>query len=152
MIMGSSKNHAARKDIDSEHDKRVDHHHHLKKKTVVIGDVEIVLTSLGMFCDTDTDTDREADFPTKLDAEDVYNMFEERNPSLDEVREAFEVFDSNRDGFIDAEELKRVLCALGLKEGLEMDKCRRMIGVFDDNGDGRVDFDEFVKFMQNSFC
>ncbi|KAL0431721.1 UNVERIFIED_CONTAM: putative calcium-binding protein CML46 [Sesamum radiatum] len=74
------------------------------------------------------------------------------NPNLEEVKEAFDVFDSNRDGFIDAEELQKVLCALGLKEGSEMENCRRMIGLFDENGDGRIDFDEFVKFMESSLC
>ncbi|EYU34653.1 hypothetical protein MIMGU_mgv1a026006mg, partial [Erythranthe guttata] len=85
-----------------------------------------------------------------------FDLFEERSPCLDEVKEAFDVFDENRDGFIDAKELQKVLCALGLNEGLneglEMDKCRRMIGVFDENGDGRIDFDEFVKFMEINFC
>lgn len=111
------------------------------------GEVEMVLKSLGIFCHGE-----EANkLPARLDANEIFNIFEERNPSLDEVKEAFDVFDNNRDGFIDEKELQKVLCALGLKEGLEMEKCRRMIGAFDEDGDGRIDFDEFVKFMENSF-
>jgi calmodulin len=62
------------------------------------------------------------------------------------------VFDENKDGFIDAKELQRVLSALGLKDRAAMDDCKKMIRVFDENDDGRIDFDEFVKFMEGTFC
>ncbi|GFQ02138.1 probable calcium-binding protein cml45 [Phtheirospermum japonicum] len=115
------------------------------------GDVEIVLRSLGLFCNGDQEENNNNNIPASLDIDDIFNIFEEKSVSLDEVTYAFDVFDENRDGFIDAKELQKVLCALGLKEGLEMERCRRMIGVFDENGDGKIDFDEFVKFMENSF-
>ncbi|KAL9152450.1 hypothetical protein ABFS82_11G123500 [Erythranthe guttata] len=121
------------------------------KRAAVDDDIEIVLRSLGMFDDSD-----ETSLLETSSADVAFDLFEERSPCLDEVKEAFDVFDENRDGFIDAKELQKVLCALGLNEGLneglEMDKCRRMIGVFDENGDGRIDFDEFVKFMEINFC
>ncbi|KAK4409860.1 putative calcium-binding protein CML46 [Sesamum angolense] len=113
-------------------------------QSVSRGEVEIVLRSLGMCCNS-----YETKVPATLDADDLFNLFEVENPNLEEVKETFDVFDS-RDGFIDAEELQKVLCALGLKEGSEMENCRRMIGMFDENGDGRIDFDEFVKFMESS--
>lgn len=116
-------------------------------QSVSSGDVDIVLRSLGMTCNPD-----EFKFPVKLDADDIFNLFEEQNPSLDELKEAFDVFDENRDGFIDAEELQKVLCALRLTEGSELENCTKMIGMFDENGDGRMDFDEFVKFMEDSLC
>ncbi|KAL8545965.1 hypothetical protein ACS0TY_005901 [Phlomoides rotata] len=100
-------------------------------------DVEIVLRSLGMLC-------RNCDeLAASYDADDL--LFEERNPSMDEVKEAF---DENGDGFMDAEELQKVMWALRLTEGYELEKCRAMIGVFDRNGDGRMDFEEFLKFME----
>ncbi|KAL7135730.1 hypothetical protein ABFS83_11G117500 [Erythranthe nasuta] len=117
------------------------------KRAAVDDDIVIVLRSLGMFDDSD-----ETSFLETSYADAVFDLFEEKSPCLDEVKEAFDVFDENRDGFIDAKELHKVLCALGLNEGLEMDNCRRMIGVFDENGDGRIDFDEFVKFMEINFC
>ncbi|XP_022891968.1 probable calcium-binding protein CML30 [Olea europaea var. sylvestris] len=61
-------------------------------------------------------------------------------PSLQEIKESFDVFDDKKDGFIDANELQRVLCSLGLKEGCELEQCRRMITAFDGNGDGVIDF------------
>lgn len=136
VIIKSSTEQEQRADDD---DGDVDH----STTTVCRGEVEIVLRSLGMSGEEEV-----KDIPATLD---VFDIFEEMSPRLDEVREAFDVFDGNRDGFIDAEELQKVLCALGLKEGLEMENCRRMIGVGDEDGDGKIDFDEFVKFMENSF-
>lgn len=108
-------------------------------ESVCGGDVEMVLRSLGVCC------------LEKLPARvQIFDIFEEREPSLDEVREAFDVFDENRDGFIDEKELQRIVCALGFKEGLEMENCRRMIGGFDEDGDGKIDFHEFIRFMENS--
>lgn len=135
-----SEDQAGEKDRDFNQEKRVD-------TSVSRGDIDIVLRSLGMLADSD----ETRPLPESLDAGDLLNMFEEENPSLDEVKEAFDVFDDNRDGFIDEKELQKVLCHLGLKEGLEMENCRRMIRMFDENGDGRIDFEEFVKFMEANF-
>ncbi|KAH6792014.1 hypothetical protein C2S52_002491 [Perilla frutescens var. hirtella] len=109
------------------------------------GEMEMVLRSLGISC-------QEKLLPARLDTAGIFDIFEEREPSLDEVREAFDVFDDNRDGFIDENELQRVVCALGFKKGLKVENCRRMIGAFDEDGDGKIDFQEFVKFMENSFA
>ena len=71
--------------------------------------------------------------------------------SLEEVKQDFDVFDENKDGFIDDEELQRVLCILGLKEAAKLENCHKMIRIFDTNQDGRIDFIEFVKIMENRF-
>ncbi|XP_073298271.1 probable calcium-binding protein CML46 [Primulina huaijiensis] len=107
------------------------------------GDVEIVLGSLGLISDPEE---------ARLDIEshEIFSLFEEKNPSPDELKDAFDVFDRNGDGFIDSEDLQKVICSLGLDKGLEMESFERMIDVFDDNGDGRLDFEEFVKFLEYS--
>ncbi|CAI9775229.1 unnamed protein product [Fraxinus pennsylvanica] len=79
---------------------------------------------------------------------DKFSALFDEQPSLQEVKETFDVFDEKKDGFIDANELQRVLCRHGLKEGCELEECRRMIRAFDENGDGLIDFIEFVKFME----
>lgn len=112
------------------------------------GDVDVVFRRLGL-SSISTNGGGQA---RSLDADEVFDMFEEENPRLEEVKEAFDVFDEDRDGFIDAQELQKVLCALGFSEGLKVENCMRMIGVFDENGDGRIDFDEFVTFMESSPC
>ncbi|XP_071695255.1 probable calcium-binding protein CML46 [Rutidosis leptorrhynchoides] len=109
-------------------------------------EVEMVMSNLGIFCN------KGESLPKSLSSNDLFNMFEEQKPQLDEVKEAFDVFDENKDGFIDARELHSVLSALGLKEKAAMDDCKKMIRVFDKNNDGRMDFDEFVKFMESTFC
>ncbi|KAK4427915.1 putative calcium-binding protein CML46 [Sesamum alatum] len=45
-----------------------------------------------------------------------YCSFESVEASLGEVREAFEVFDENNDGFIDGGELRSVMSCIGLTE------------------------------------
>lgn len=90
--------------------------------------------------------------PFPQDSIDIPNMFDGVEPSLDEVREAFGMFDENKDGFVDAEELKKMMSSLGLV-GLSEKECQRMIMVFDDDGDGRISFGEFVKLIEeNVFC
>lgn len=88
-----------------------------------------------------------------LSADEIGGVFEEEEPSLKEVKAAFDVFDENKDGFIDAEELRNVLVSLGfIKEAASEEECKRMIKGFDENLDGRIDFNEFVKVMERSFC
>ncbi|KAE8730865.1 putative calcium-binding protein CML30 [Hibiscus syriacus] len=83
---------------------------------------------------------------------DIGGLFEEEEPSLMEVKEAFDVFDENKDGFIDADELRNALFSLGFIKEAQGDDCERMIQGFDDNLDGRIDFNEFVKVLERSFC
>ncbi|CAI9775227.1 unnamed protein product [Fraxinus pennsylvanica] len=83
---------------------------------------------------------------------DEFSALFNEEPSLQEIKETFDIFDGNKDGFIDANELQTVLCSLGLKEGCELEQCRRMIKAFDENGDGLIDSYEFVKFMETCLC
>ncbi|TKY62675.1 calcium-binding protein CML36 [Spatholobus suberectus] len=64
-----------------------------------------------------------------------------------ELREAFEVFDTDRDGRISAEELLRVFKAIG-DERCTLDECRRMIEGVDRSGDGFVCFEDFSRMME----
>ncbi|KAG6774268.1 calcium-binding protein CML44 [Populus alba x Populus x berolinensis] len=60
---------------------------------------------------------------------------------------AFQVFDSNGDGFISIEELQSMLSRLGLWDETTGKDCRSMICRYDTNLDGVLDFDEFKKMM-----
>jgi calcium-binding protein CML len=73
----------------------------------------------------------------------------ENNTEESDMREAFNVFDENGDGYISAEELKAVLEKLGLVEGESMDRVQIMICSVDQNHDGRVDFGEFKTMMKS---
>ncbi|XXG70574.1 hypothetical protein AAC387_Pa07g0019 [Persea americana] len=110
-------------------------------------DVEMVMANLGFSCDPQGDKLKEF-----MDSDDLSVLFDEKEPSLGERKEAFCVFDENRDGFIDPRELQRALCNLGFREGSNMDACKQMIAAYDKNSDGQIDLNEFVKFMENGFC
>ncbi|XP_075660522.1 putative calcium-binding protein CML47 [Castanea sativa] len=112
-----------------------------------VGEVKIVMEKIGTLCDDHPDAEN---YEEGMGPDEIAGLFEEE-PSPEEVKEAFDIFDENNDGFIDAGELGRVLCSLGLMEPLEVE-CQKMIRVFDDNGDGRIDFKEFVKLVEHSFC
>ena len=63
----------------------------------------------------------------------------------DEVRSAFDVFDHDGDGYIDAAELRRVLSAYG--ETLTDAELDTLMADADANGDGRIDYDDFKAMM-----
>ncbi|KAE8721226.1 putative calcium-binding protein CML30 [Hibiscus syriacus] len=113
--------------------------------TVCGKDVEKLMGNLGFFCSRESEELNES-----FGSDELSRLFEEE-PSFEELKEAFDVFDVNKDGFIDAQKLQRVLCILGLKEGLKIENCNKMINNFDVNRDGRIDFQEFVKLMENNF-
>ncbi|KAL0642647.1 hypothetical protein Bca4012_040937 [Brassica carinata] len=110
-------------------------------------DAEIVMRILGLSPDSESDGLQE-----RYSSKEISSLFEEKEASLEEVKLAFDVFDENRDGFIDTTELQRVLTTLGFKEGSCLENCMVMIRSLDGNKDGRIDFNEFLKFMENSFC
>ncbi|ONH95026.1 hypothetical protein PRUPE_7G047300 [Prunus persica] len=69
-------------------------------------------------------------------------------PAADsELRDAFEVFDSDHDGKISAEELLNVFTAIG-DDRCTLEDCRRMIAGVDKNGDGFVCFEDFARMME----
>jgi Ca2+-binding EF-hand superfamily protein len=66
------------------------------------------------------------------------------------LKEAFEVFDKDKDGLISVEELALVLSSLGLRDGNKInEECKEMIRKVDVDGDGMVNFNEFKKMMMN---
>ncbi|KAL1556679.1 troponin C, slow skeletal and cardiac muscles-like [Salvia divinorum] len=89
---------------------------------------------------------------SNLGEEDLVGLFEEEEPSFEEIKETFKVFDADEDGFVGAADLQRVVRSLCLKEHCSLDECREMIKRFDHNGDGFIDFQEFVTFMEKCLC
>merc|ERR1712164_201728 len=62
-----------------------------------------------------------------------------------EIKEAFDLFDTDGSGSIDAKELKVAMRALGFEP--KKDEIAKMIADVDDSGDGEIDFDEFMVMM-----
>lgn len=114
------------------------------QERISIADMNVMMNTLGIV----SQFEGSANFCEQ----DFVSLFEEQEPSLDEIKETFKVFDVNNDGFIDASDLHRFVCRLGLKERYELEDCKKMIKGFDDNGDGLIDFQMFVKFMEKCLC
>ncbi|KAK1425157.1 hypothetical protein QVD17_20503 [Tagetes erecta] len=76
----------------------------------------------------------------------VFDTFNEGDGDDDDLKNAFLVFDSDKNGLISAKELQRVLISLGCRN-CKLGQCRKMIKGVDKNGDGFVDFKEFKSMM-----
>ncbi|MEV7526723.1 EF-hand domain-containing protein [Streptomyces sp. NPDC091371] len=72
--------------------------------------------------------------------------------SDDDEREAFRVFDKDRDGLIDADELHRVMTNIG--EPLTKQEAEEMLkdadGDGDGDGDGKINYEEFGKMISHN--
>ena len=62
-----------------------------------------------------------------------------------EIREAFDLFDTDGSGTIDAKELKVAMRALGFEPN--KDEIKKMIADIDKDGNGTIDFLEFLSMM-----
>lgn len=133
---------------ESEFDHQENESNNNSKSGMIIerDEITMMMAKLGLFCSS------ESEELEKYGSKEISELFEDQEPSLAEVKQAFDVFDENKDGFIDATELQRVLCILGLTEASEFKNCHKMISNFDENQDGRIDFIEFVKIMESRFC
>jgi len=62
-----------------------------------------------------------------------------------EIKEAFDLFDSEGTGKIDAKELKVAMRALGFEPKKE--EVRRILQDVDKHGDGTINFEDFMEIM-----
>lgn len=91
-----------------------------------------------------------------IDLEEFTNFHHHNHKSNDndsdnvnkELRDAFDLYDLDKNGLISASELHAVLKRLG--EKCSLSDCSRMIRSVDADGDGSVNFDEFKKMMTRS--
>ncbi len=58
---------------------------------------------------------------------------------------AFRMFDRNKDGYVDAKEIKELTTTLGQR--LTFDELEAFMREADMDGDGRLNYEEFVKMM-----
>merc|ERR1712196_458325 len=64
---------------------------------------------------------------------------------LDEIREAFSLFDSDASGAIDVRELKAAMRALGFE--VKNEELKKMVSDVDNDGNGTIEFAEFLEMM-----
>eukprot|EP00092_Neocalanus_flemingeri_P055916 GFUD01066221.1.p1 GENE.GFUD01066221.1~~GFUD01066221.1.p1 ORF type:complete len:145 (+),score=66.17 GFUD01066221.1:79-513(+) len=97
---------------------------------------------LNLVLEVDVDGNGTIDFPEFLD------MMKKKAGEVDEgaeLREAFKIFDRNRDGYIDMKELKKVVAMLGTM--LTKEEVEEFMAEADKDGNGKLDYDEFVKMF-----
>merc|ERR1711974_5014 len=64
---------------------------------------------------------------------------------LDEIREAFSLFDSDASGAIDVRELRAAMRALGFE--VKNEELKKMVSDVDNDGNGTIEFVEFLGMM-----
>merc|ERR1719378_1437060 len=64
---------------------------------------------------------------------------------LDEIREAFSLFDSDASGMIDVRELKAAMRAFGFE--VKNEELKKMVTDIDNDGNGTIEFVEFLQMM-----
>ncbi|KAF1872892.1 hypothetical protein Lal_00015997 [Lupinus albus] len=118
---------------------------------ISITELDTVLRSLGsavsaaelqrVMEDLDTDHDGFINFSE-------FGAFCRSDGGASELRDAFDLYDQDKNGLISASELHLVLNRLGMKCSVE--ECHSMIKSVDSDGDGNVNFDEFKKMMSSN--
>ena len=66
---------------------------------------------------------------------------------IEEYREAFNMFDLNKDGLLSAEEIFKMLKNYGYP--MPKDEIRRLIAKIDSDGDEQINFEEFITLMRS---
>ena len=61
------------------------------------------------------------------------------------LRAAFDVFDADQSGFIDAKEMRKIMYNLG--ENMSLQQVDTILSYFDDNGDGQISPEEFSRAL-----
>merc|ERR1712100_865017 len=64
---------------------------------------------------------------------------------LDEIREAFSLFDSDASGMIDIREIEAAMRALGFE--VKNEELKKMVTDVDNDGNGTIEFAEFLQMM-----
>merc|ERR1712188_124301 len=64
---------------------------------------------------------------------------------MDEIREAFNLFDGDQSGAIDVRELKAAMRALGFE--VKNEELKKMVSDVDNDGNGTIEFAEFLQMM-----
>jgi len=77
----------------------------------------------------------------------IYKEFKGKNPSMDDIVNAFNFFDADKNGYLDLNEIKYLLCNRG--EKLSEAEVEKFFKILDKNNDGKITLDEFKRIVEN---
>eukprot|EP00092_Neocalanus_flemingeri_P014501 GFUD01015646.1.p1 GENE.GFUD01015646.1~~GFUD01015646.1.p1 ORF type:complete len:150 (+),score=72.23 GFUD01015646.1:47-496(+) len=83
-----------------------------------------------------------------IEFDEFLDMMKKKASEVDEeaeLKEAFKIFDRDKDGFISMKELKKVTSMLGTV--LTKEEIDEFMAEADVDGNGKLDYDEFVKML-----
>lgn len=122
---------------------------------ISVSELQSIMSALG----TETSPEEVQRVMAEIDKDgdgfiDLYEFAEFHRPEPEggsgggnkDIRDAFELYDKDKNGLISARELHEVMKSLGEKCSLR--DCCKMISSVDVDGDGCVNFDEFKKMMR----
>ena len=89
-------------------------------------------------------------YKKKFHYKNVYVFTPKKTYNFKALKEAFKIFDKNRNGYIEAKELKAVTTTLG--QALSDDEFSEFWNEADANSDGKLDYEEFIKMMLQYWC
>merc|ERR1711953_381022 len=98
---------------------------------------------LELVMEVDLNGDGTIDFPEFLQ---MMKKKSSEQDQLDDLKEAFRMFDTNKDGFIDLNELKKVTSLIGTS--LTTADLYKFMAEADKDGNGKIDYNEFVAMMK----
>ena len=84
--------------------------------------------------DEEEDVDLEHDLPADLESQ---------------LREAFNIFDQDNSGNIDATEMKQIMEAVSPHENFSVEEINQMIKTVDHDDSGEINMQEFLKLISN---
>ncbi|PAA47813.1 hypothetical protein BOX15_Mlig030389g1 [Macrostomum lignano] len=73
----------------------------------------------------------------------------QKNDRMEKLRKAFSVFDTDGSGYVDRQELKDGLTAMG-KEPLTDEEIEELMNLVDMDGDGQLSIEEFARVLTMS--
>eukprot|EP00257_Ricinus_communis_P023032 XP_015582913.1 probable calcium-binding protein CML27 [Ricinus communis] len=119
---------------------------------ISVAELGAVLKSMGSTYTTaelervmdDVDTDKDG-FINLEEFSQLCKSSSDSDATNSELKDAFDLYDQNKNGLISSSELHLVMSRLGMQ--CSFDDCARMIKSVDSDGDGCVNFLEFQKMM-----
>merc|ERR1712200_206664 len=97
---------------------------------------------LNLMLEADLDGNGTIEFPEFLELmKEKYGV----DDTESDLREAFKIFDRDKDGYVDISEIKQVSALLGAN--MSCDEIEEMMHEADVDGNGKLDYQEFVRML-----